>query len=705
MNRDLFLLYIHSNRVGVLYFSVVTFIFIYARFTLKAVPATTSIVIASVFLVIALLFLIKQQTLYKETIQDQEISGPMLRKRVTHIALNKLGYMIPWLTILCWPLNSPFLNDHLVGYAFIFCALSLYAATSASFMPLFLWDLAIQVVFATLMVVLNHNIEEIFYVSIILTLSFCFSLFLGFRTNQASKELVVRKHLLENAKKKAESVSQAKSDFLAVMSHEVRTPLTGILGMTEFLRNAKLTDEQLSYIDTIQNCSKILLKTLNDALDLSKVEAGKMDISYENYDLHQLLDEVIRTTTPMANDKGLKLVLRKSKTLPVTAFGDLDRLRQVLLNLMSNALKFTKEGSVTLQARLADDDTMIRFDIIDTGIGISETDQKKLFKKFSQIKQSIESTQIGSGLGLSITKHLIELMQGRIQIESNVDKGSRFWFVIPYEPFQKGQPQTQAPQIATPGQSISVLIVEDNPVNQMVAEKIFTDHGHDVTLAGNAADALKEVAQTDYDLVLMDINLPDMEGTKLVKKIRAQQPQYIDIPVLAVTANIAEATLKEIKRAGMDGYIAKPYEMKELLYTSLRAVGKDTSTTDDTGNTLGTIPEEYTKKKSQIKDLIDEFGIDYTIYYAESCIDEINKQLALTRAQIDAGDMEDLSKTAHDLKSLCGSLDMNNSALTAESVESLIEQGFHKEIPVLIDNLHLQAESEINDVKTLLTEE
>lgn len=706
MNRDLFFLYIHNNRIGVLYFSVVTFIFIYGRFTLKALPETGSFFIAGIALVVALLFLIKQQTLYKQTLLEPNLPTKTLQKRALHIALNKLGYMIPWLTVLFWPVNSNEFYDHMLGYVFIFSAITLYAATSANFLPLFFWDLAIQAVFATLVIAINFNADETIYVSVALALSLTFSVFLGLRTHQTSSELIDKKQQLEYAKHKAESVSQAKSDFLAIMSHEVRTPLTGIMGMTDFLKNSKLTQKQLSYIATIQSCSKSLLKTLNDALDLSKIEAGKLDINYENYNIRELLQNVTRTVEILAKEKKLTLNLTIDESLPEQAYGDADRLTQVTLNLLNNAIKFTRKGKIELKARL-NEENMLQFDIIDTGIGISDQDQAKLFKKFSQIKHDMENQQVGTGLGLSITKHLVQLMNGYINVESKPGEGSRFWFAIPYkQPIDS--PDTKQEELQHfETKSISVLIVEDNHVNQMVVEKIFSDKGHTPTIVGTGEQALEVLSSNHYDLILMDINLPDILGTEVSARIREEMPEHDDTPILAVTANIGKSIVNDLKLNGMDGYISKPYDLQQLVSTSIASIKerKGLEKLSDNEQLYVTQTQESTDetdRKPRIRTLIDEFGIEYAQHHIETSLTEIERLLQSARKHLGNNEFSAIEQDAHDLKSMCGSLDMNSAYVSADIIETLIKQEFYKDLDKLLDGIEVHISYETEELKDII---
>jgi len=376
----------------------------------------------------------------------------------------------------------------------------------------------------------------------------------------------------------AEASNIAQRDFLSRMSHEIRTPMNGVLGMTHLAQNAQTESQRLEYLEKIHTSASLLLGIIDDILDISRIEAGKMKIDEHPFKFMDIIDNMRDLVTPRTNEKKLELIISVDETVPEMVYGDSLRISQTLLNIIGNAVKFTLEGSVELRVYAqneSDDKLRIFFSVRDTGIGMDSEQQRNVFKSFTQADNSTARKFGGSGLGLSISRSLVELMGGKLSVTSVPDEGSEFSFDVVAQRYD-GSAQTEIDELHAAAlrqkyDGYKLLLVEDNEINQEIAKVVLEEKGFTVDIANNGKEGVDAFNAKEYDLIFMDIRMPVMDGIEAAGAIRKNEyenaepgTEPVHIPIIAMTANVMEDDRAATNAAGMNNHIAKPIDLDEL---------------------------------------------------------------------------------------------------------------------------------------------
>ncbi len=401
-------------------------------------------------------------------------------------------------------------------------------------------------------------------------------------TTGIARDITSRKEAdkaLQQALEAAEAATEAKSKYLAIMSHEIRNPLNAVVGMVRMLHEAGIKGPESKLIENIKTSSDHLLMIVNDILDFSKIESGDMILEETNFDIHDVVKSVYNSNLYIAREKQIELDFYIDETIGHSHKGDPLRLQQVLANLLSNAIKFTPQGKIGIRCKLESEtgrSMKVRFEVEDTGIGISAESQEMIFESFKQEDTTIARTYGGSGLGLAISKQIVELMGSKLSVESVKNVGSKFYFSVDLKVTEGGISQSCGTMVTAAQKSLSghsILLVEDNKLNQILATTILEKWGARVVVAGNGQQAIDILATNSFDIILMDIQMPVMDGMTASKLIRGEL--HISTPILALSANVLKGIVEECEAAGMQGYISKPFDSDDLYRKIILHIAKN----------------------------------------------------------------------------------------------------------------------------------
>lgn len=486
------------------------------------------------------------------------------------------------------------------------------------------------------------------------------------------RESEKKAHLMAEA---ADAAATAKSEFLASMSHEIRTPMTGVMGFADMLLDERLPAESVEKVKRIKESTHSLLTILNDILDISKLEAGKMVIEAVDFEPKEIVDELTTLfyqTCPKEKKDKLSIVYEVSDAFPEIVCGDPTRLRQILVNLIGNAVKFTDEGLIKITCTHDAKTKFLHFKVIDNGIGIGSSNIDKLFGDFIQADASVSRKYHGTGLGLSICKRLVELMDGTIGVDSELGSGSTFWFTLPYQDptghMAYERRYDAEPKNFTGSRSLSILVAEDNGLNQRIIRSILEGMGHEMIFAGNGEEAIGHVKETDFDLILMDVRMPVMSGPEATEVIRKLPGFKGMIPIIALTADVMAENRQSYLKAGMNDCVGKPIDRAELAGAINKAVGETVNMVRENHMPIAFTTydmDEALKRLMLPRDVLLPILQKFVDEY--SAVDTKLNALCADEAFPEAADL------AHSIKGVAGSLGASELSELASTLERLLK--------------------------------
>ena len=511
-------------------------------------------------------------------------------------------------------------------------------------------------------------------------------------TLDITKRKKLEKELIES-KEKAEAATQAKSSFLANMSHEIRTPLSGVLGMLELMDDGELNYEQKEHLNLAKTSASDLLSIINDLLDISKIEAGMLELECTTFSLKRNIEKRTSVYQKMAEVKGLNLTVEISQDVPETVVGDPVRTMQILNNLLNNALKFTKQGLIDVTVKMKDTDTIL-ISVSDTGIGISPEKQKTIFNSFTQAEEDTTRNFGGTGLGLTISHNLVKMMDGDLWIESDLGTGTTFHFVLPVKPQSCVMRETKSngEKCLRPVKS-KIFLVEDSNVNRILAQKLLEKAGYEVFTAKDGEEAVNIFKQgIKPDLILMDIRMPVMDGMEATTRIRELEPPDCHVPIIALTAHALKGDRERFIAAGMDDYLAKPLSA-DRLYTMLM---------------------EHIKKKSIKADLIkpsmismDDFmkrvgDLDLAHRLLEIYIEDAPKAMTDLKIAVNSKDSNAVMENAHKIKGMSANISAEHASSIFFELEEMGSKNRLLGIEIQLEKASIILQETLSDIDEIL---
>jgi PAS domain S-box-containing protein len=521
------------------------------------------------------------------------------------------------------------------------------------------------------------------------------------------------------AKDQAEHASSVKTNFLATVSHEIRTPLNGLLGVLHLLGDSVLDQDQRRLVDIAADSGRALHEIINDILDYSKIEAGKVKIVPQQFSLREVLQNAIDLARPEADAKNMRISLEFEGDIPDRLISDAGRIRQILLNLLTNAVKYTEQGSVRLRvthmlSKGGGDQpvALLRFDVIDTGIGISVGDQDRLFQEFSRIENINSRRCTGTGLGLAISKRLVSILNGEIGVESRPGQGSKFWFMLPLPIAEP--PEKTAVQIVFPMNSAAapesgnhrLLLVEDNETNRLVASRYLDKAGYKHDMAATGAEALLKFKAGNYDLILMDLSMPDMDGFEATRQIRMLGGRATTVPIIALTAHVMQGDRERCLAAGMNDHLSKPLDYNIFARTIriwLEAVMTVPQAGSADGGTSAAPPETPELDASVLQRLVNDLGADSMLRITGVFMDDFSKRKDILKHDGETLVLENIEHAAHTLKSSSANCGLMRFSSYMAALEKTAKEKNREEVRALFhqfDQAYNAAHQALTEART-----